>query len=85
MMNVPKCPRCGEKYVTSKARFFFKKEGLEGEPVCLYCLSEITGKTVGSTGMLGGEPTPSPAVSKSQINNSVQGCRPCAQRRRMLN
>jgi hypothetical protein len=86
-MNVPKCPRCKEKYVTSKARYFCKKEGIEEEPVCLYCLAQLTGKRIGSTGMLDvGQTTPtvSSPYREQTIQKSVEGCRPCAQRRRMF-
>lgn len=86
-MNIPKCPRCKERYVTSKARYFFKKEGLTGEPICLYCLADVTGKRIGSTGML--ETSGSPSASndpyrRQTIEKSVRGCRPCAERRRMF-
>ena len=89
MINVPKCPRCKERYVTSKSRYFYKKEGFIGEPVCLYCLAEMTGKKIGSTGMLEDSGTPSSPVKidpyrRQTIEKSVSGCRPCAQRRRML-
>lgn len=89
-MNIPKCPRCKERYVTSKARYFYKKEGLAGEPVCLYCLAEITGKRIGSTGMLESEtpsnvsPAPTAMYREQTTRKSVHGCRPCAQKRRVF-
>jgi len=86
MLPVKKCPACNLRYVTSKARYFFKKEGLQGEPICLYCLAEKTGKAIGSLGLLEDGPssqTPA-AVDTAQMRKSVQGCRPCAQRRRLF-
>ncbi len=77
--------------MTSKARFFFKQEGLTGEPICLYCLAQTTGKRIGSTGLL--EPDSTEITRKTvstdpyrqeTIQKSVAGCRPCAQRRRMF-
>lgn len=83
-MNLPKCPSCKEKYVTAKAKYFFKKEGLTGEPICLYCLADKTGKQIGSTGMLGESKEPIPPIRRETVPNPVRGCRPCAERRRML-